>query len=188
MRELRQKERKEELKHVEAVVIEVVIEVDWIQMISEIKLAEIETEIEKGQGIGQEPETVAEIEIDPVPEIVVETGLKIGEETEIVEEVVVEIGVLGQVSHPVPPLPALGGDPEEAGLPAIGAQEPGQELEGGGLSRAVGADVSEDLPLAHLEVEVDEGGTERLANVTDAVALRQAPGDQGCRPVHGVRV
>ncbi len=45
-----------------------------------------------------------------------------------------------------------------------------------------GPDVAEDLALAHLEVEVDQGGAERLPDVPDAVALGEASSDEGRWP------
>ena len=77
---------------------------------------------------------------------------------------------------------------EEPDLTRVGSQKAGQELECGRLSRAVGPDVAEDLTLTHLEIEVDEGGAERLTDVADAVALGQPSRDQGWRLLHAGKV
>jgi hypothetical protein len=70
---------------------------------------------------------------------------------------------------------ALAVDPEDLASPLGGRDEPQNESDGGRLARPVGTQVSDDLALGDLEVEMVEGGD---VAVTLGESLR--PDGRGC--------
>ncbi len=93
-------------------------------------------------------------------------------------EVVVEIGMLGKVTHLVPPGGVSLSMPEDGEGAAVRMEETRDDLQGRGLTRAVGPEVAEDLPGSNLEVQVREDGDGPLSQVPDGVALGEPRGDQ----------
>ena len=72
--------------------------------------------------------------------------------------VAVQIDGLGQVTKPVAGLRAANGLVEQIGPPRTGAEKIQQQLNGGGLAGAVGAEKAEHFGLVHGEIEAPQGG------------------------------
>ena len=96
-------------------------------------------------------------------------------------EVVVEVGVLREVSRAEAPGPRRERLAQHAGFSPVGLQEADEQLEGRGLAGAVRADVPEDLVRPDLEIEVLQGGPPPLDDVAGPVALAQPPRHYGDR-------
>ncbi len=69
----------------------------------------------------------------------------------------VEVGLFGEVSDALLDADVGGGLPENENTTGGGAEEPQENLDGGGLARAVGPEEPEDLPRLDLEGEVVNG-------------------------------
>src|SRR5262249_50289331 len=73
-------------------------------------------------------------------------------------EKAVEVGLLGQVADLLVLADVGGGLAEDERLAVGGEEQAEQQLDGGGLPRAVGAEEAEDFALADLDVEGPQGG------------------------------
>jgi hypothetical protein len=75
--------------------------------------------------------------------------------------------------------------PRDAGLPAVGGGEGGQDVDGGRLARPVRAEQGEDRPFRHGQVEAVEHdlGAEGLAQARDRDGRGVADGHGGCSSV-----
>src|SRR5437762_3311105 len=92
-------------------------------------------------------------------------------------QVVVEVGVLGKVADATLDPNVTDGASEDLGAPRGGKQQLHQQLEGGGLSGAIGPEKAEDLARADLDRQIGRGPRSR----------RGAPRRSGSRRSRGAR-